>query len=499
MPQLTQDIHGKLILVEFTNAKCVREAFTLGLLPDWWSCSEDYRQCVPYITEKEWNDVLIENGVFWCVDSCVHDNAEESYRELSMMISPTIVESEESLFAPELMIVNSAAPSTQASITRDLKCQLTAIGTLVHEAVSVQEAASAKHKASFYILILEVDTHLLPNLDESKTVLWVTGNPEKYPEFDMVLGLGRVLTNENATLKFTTLPLEEPCANIGQNVRHILKATKLLNTAQNHNYEREFVERAGVLEIPRLIETPRLNHEVHSRAKPQQRQVQPFGSGLPLKLSIEDLGPIGVDEVEIKVHAIGVNFMDLLYPSWTGTKRLAIAHLSLNCREFFICASSSYSYLALIGRSWPHQGRRNNSNPRRIWWHRPSRDSDRANFWKASWECIGRFLEIGKKDIWSYGKLPMFPFAKNVTFSAIDLASVSHLVRNSFTAVMELMGAGKLHVAHPLQVFKVSRIEDAFRSMQTGKNFGKMVVEIDADDPVIVIRAVPRQIYVDQG
>ncbi|KLJ07412.1 hypothetical protein EMPG_17105 [Blastomyces silverae] len=616
--------HGKLILVEFTNSKCVRKAFTLGLLPDWWSCSEDYRQWAPYITEKKWNDVLIENG-FSGVDSSVHDNAEEPYRELSMVISTAIMESEESLFAPEVMIVSNATSTTQASITRNLKCQLTAIGTLVHEAVSVQEAASTKPKAPFYIFILEVDTHLLRSLDEdaydalhsilstAKTVLWVTGNPEKYPEFGMVLGLGRVLTNENARLKFMTLSLEEPCANIEQNVRHILKVTKLISTSQSHNYEREFVERAGVLEIPRLIETPRLNHEVHSRVKSQQRKVQPFGSGPPLKLSIEALGlldtlyfeedgehhrPIGVDEVEIKVHAVGVNFMDCLIllgrvnqkaigaecagvvsrvggnsPFKPGDR---VAACSLNTFRSYVRApwhtvvklpdTFSFAQAAAIPTNFTtawhslvevghikegetiliHAGSGGTGQAAiqiaqyfgaeifatvgtaekkkflmdfyglpedHILYSRDASfslgikrltkdvgvdlvlNSLSGELLEASWECIapfGRFLEIGKKDIWSHGKLPMFPFAKNVTFSAIDLASMSteahlHLVRNSFTAVMELIGAGKLHGAHPLQVFKMSRIEDAFRSMQTGKNYGKMVVEIGADDPVLTI------------
>lgn len=45
----------------------------------------------------------------------------------------------------------------------------------------------------------------------------------------------------------------------------------------------------------------------------------------------------------------------------------------------------------------------------------------------ASWECTapcGRFLEIGKKDTFSHQNLPMFQFSRNVTFSAIDIASM---------------------------------------------------------------------------
>lgn len=111
----------------------------------------------------------------------------------------------------------------------------------------------------------------------------------------------------------------------------------------------------------------------------------------------------------------------------------------------------------------------------------------------ASWECIapyGRFLEIGKKDIFSHQKLPMFHFAKNVTFSAIDIASMAQerprLVREALKSILDLVKAKKLHAAQPLHVYKASEIEQAFRFMQSGQNDGKIVVEVKKEDPVPV-------------
>jgi len=43
---------------------------------------------------------------------------------------------------------------------------------------------------------------------------------------------------------------------------------------------------------------------------------------------------------------------------------------------------------------------------------------------KCSLECIapfGRFVEVGKKDIYNFGNLPMFPFSKNATVSSVDV------------------------------------------------------------------------------
>jgi NADPH:quinone reductase-like Zn-dependent oxidoreductase len=111
----------------------------------------------------------------------------------------------------------------------------------------------------------------------------------------------------------------------------------------------------------------------------------------------------------------------------------------------------------------------------------------------ASWESIapfGRFLEIGKKDIESHGKLPMFPFAKNVTFSVIDVAEMTSerplLIAKVLKAVIPLVVAGKLRTAQPLQVYGISDIEKAFRSMQSGRTSGKIVLEMRKEDPVLV-------------
>lgn len=111
----------------------------------------------------------------------------------------------------------------------------------------------------------------------------------------------------------------------------------------------------------------------------------------------------------------------------------------------------------------------------------------------ASWECIapyGRFIEIGKKDIYSHGKLPMFPFAANVSFSAIDLAfkpkNRPPVIRRSFENAMILLQEGKMRPAHPLNVFGLAEIEKAFRYLQSGKHSGKIVIDYDLEDKVTV-------------
>ena len=102
---------------------------------------------------------------------------------------------------------------------------------------------------------------------------------------------------------------------------------------------------------------------------------------------------------------------------------------------------------------------------------------------RATWECMapfGRFLEIGKRDIIGFGSLPMNPFAKNVSFAAIDLLytlrSNLPLARRLLDDVRVLAEQGKIRPPKPLQVFNYTDIEDVFRLMQSGKHSGKIVI-----------------------
>ncbi|KAI0551232.1 hypothetical protein F4679DRAFT_145449 [Xylaria curta] len=109
---------------------------------------------------------------------------------------------------------------------------------------------------------------------------------------------------------------------------------------------------------------------------------------------------------------------------------------------------------------------------------------------RASWECIapyGRFIEIGKADIMANSALPMACFAKNVTFSAVDLVHLSQsdeqLTSRLLQSTIGLIGQGA-QPPSPLHVYPVSKVEDAFRFLQNGKSTGRVVIGIDSADVV---------------
>ena len=112
---------------------------------------------------------------------------------------------------------------------------------------------------------------------------------------------------------------------------------------------------------------------------------------------------------------------------------------------------------------------------------------------RSSWECIahfGRFVEIGKVDIYNSNSLPMSPFKKNVTFAFIDIGMIANengpVFNSVLGKVLQLAHAGKITEPKPLHVFSYSQIQEAFRIMQTGSHIGKFVLEPHKTDIVPV-------------
>ena len=112
---------------------------------------------------------------------------------------------------------------------------------------------------------------------------------------------------------------------------------------------------------------------------------------------------------------------------------------------------------------------------------------------RVSWECIapfGRFIEIGKRDIYANGRLEMFSFSKSVTFASVDLETVLRLdpktISRLLSKVMSLWEEGLVQKTTPFNVFDYSQIESSFRLLQSGKHIGKVVLTAAKDDVVPV-------------
>jgi acyl transferase domain-containing protein/NADPH:quinone reductase-like Zn-dependent oxidoreductase/aryl carrier-like protein/NADP-dependent 3-hydroxy acid dehydrogenase YdfG len=109
----------------------------------------------------------------------------------------------------------------------------------------------------------------------------------------------------------------------------------------------------------------------------------------------------------------------------------------------------------------------------------------------ATWSCLapfGRLIEIGKRDIHEKTSLSMAPFRRNVTYASVDLITMfecnkpllAQLMREAYTLVRE----GTIRPPGPVRIFGYSEVQAAFRTLQIGKFFGKIVL-VPQDDELV--------------
>jgi len=100
----------------------------------------------------------------------------------------------------------------------------------------------------------------------------------------------------------------------------------------------------------------------------------------------------------------------------------------------------------------------------------------------------GRFVEIGKRDIWENNRIALRPFAKNLSMFAVDLAKAVEdrqaMVGSMLAEVIELFRTGVFE-ATPTTVFPVSAASEAFRRMANGGHIGKIVLNLQDRNALI--------------
>ena len=96
---------------------------------------------------------------------------------------------------------------------------------------------------------------------------------------------------------------------------------------------------------------------------------------------------------------------------------------------------------------------------------------------------FGRFIEIGKRDIYLNSRIPLWPLRKNASFHVVAMDAVftgdEKLTRNLLAEIAGLVEQGALRPL-PFRSFPASRVDAAFRLMAQGKHTGKVVVAFPA-------------------
>lgn len=93
----------------------------------------------------------------------------------------------------------------------------------------------------------------------------------------------------------------------------------------------------------------------------------------------------------------------------------------------------------------------------------------------------GRFLEIGKRDIYQNTRIGLLPFQKNLSYFAIDLDRLARerpeLLGEMLGELLMLLEQGAIQPL-PLQVYTAAQSDDAFRAISRATHIGKIVVQM---------------------
>ncbi len=91
----------------------------------------------------------------------------------------------------------------------------------------------------------------------------------------------------------------------------------------------------------------------------------------------------------------------------------------------------------------------------------------------------GRFVEIGKRDIYQNSRIPLWSLRRNASFHVVAMDAVfsgdESLTRDMLGQIATLVEKGAL-APLPYRAFPACRIDAAFRLMASGKHIGKVVV-----------------------
>ena len=115
---------------------------------------------------------------------------------------------------------------------------------------------------------------------------------------------------------------------------------------------------------------------------------------------------------------------------------------------------------------------------------------------------FGRFIEIGKRDIYQNSKLPMWHLRKNASFHVVAMDAVfagdEALARELLAEITALVAAGRLGPL-PYRSFPANRADAAFRLMAAGKHTGKVLLNLAAPFLPAAGEPLPTPFAVDPG
>ncbi|KAH9865621.1 hypothetical protein J1614_009206 [Plenodomus biglobosus] len=114
---------------------------------------------------------------------------------------------------------------------------------------------------------------------------------------------------------------------------------------------------------------------------------------------------------------------------------------------------------------------------------------------RESFYCLaplGIMVEIGSRDALDNTRLDMRPFSRSATFACFNLLDLvdqaPEVMAEAMRETFELVRQGVLRSPYPLTVLPLNQIQDAFRTMQSGKHQGKLVITFKGNPEITVLQ-----------
>ena len=361
---------GKLVLIEITTVRA--QLFPFATLPGWWlgepefelravkdflhlseldgtvATKEAFREDGPLLTETQWHRMLKQSG-FTGVDRSLHDYPGEAVHSNSVLISTASIKAEPSLGVAKDWIIVQSHESSRYSLSA-LKEQVKAIAGNVPLLVDLCHISNMNLKDCYCIFLDELECPILAsisseiyqaiqNLCTAAGVLWVVqgaqGDSSVSPDSGLAIGLTRSIRSEDPAIRLVTLDLDskeklspsrtsEVIATVCR-AAFIQEGSALLQPVAE---ESEFLERGGILHIPRVVQDLGMNDRIEKLTEnlvpAEQTSFEPHRA-VSLRIGCVGLldsfyfdhddhleSSLGPDEVEIQIKAAGLNFRDVM-------------------------------------------------------------------------------------------------------------------------------------------------------------------------------------------
>ena len=358
------------MLIEITTVRA--QYFPFGTLPGWWlgepeleqkavknflhlseledkiTRKEVFREDGPLLTETQWDRILKVSG-FTGVDRSLHDYLDEVVHSNSLLVSTASTKAEPSSGIVKDWIIVQSHESYRYSLSA-LNEQVKAIAGNAPLLVGLCQISNMDLKDRTCIFLDELESPVLANITSetyqanqnlctAARVLWVIqcaqGDLSANPDSGMVIGLTRSIRSENPAVRLVTLDLDSKAklspSRTSEVIATVCRAAFTQEESellQSPAQESEFMERGGVLHIPRVVQDLGMDQRIQNLTRNLVPTAQTsFEPNRAVSLRIGSVGlldtfyfdhddhfegPLGTDEVEIQIRAAGLNFRDVM-------------------------------------------------------------------------------------------------------------------------------------------------------------------------------------------